>query len=107
MAAYESPVSDRMWVLTATGATPAPVLRGLLHHLADVDSSDTALGSPVGAKTVAASTRPLSEAGWSHTVDGRGIRWTSPAGDAGVQFDWSDPPKFRHLDAGCFVIQGK
>ncbi|MFJ3185402.1 DUF317 domain-containing protein [Streptomyces halstedii] len=87
VAAYESPVSDRMWVLTATGATPAPVLRGLLHHLADADSSDTALGSPVGEKTVATSTRPLSEAGWSHTVDGRGIRWTSPAGDAGVQFD--------------------
>ncbi|MFB4420753.1 DUF317 domain-containing protein [Streptomyces sp. QL37] len=87
VAAYESPVSDRMWVLTATGATPAPVLRGLLHHLADADSSDTPLGSPVGEKTVTASTRPLSEAGWSHTVDGRGIRWTSPTGDAGVQFD--------------------
>ncbi|MEU2466813.1 DUF317 domain-containing protein [Streptomyces sp. NPDC012486] len=87
VAAYESPVSDRVWVLTATGATPAPVLRGLLRHLADADSSDTALGSPVGEKTVAASTRPLSEAGWSHTMDGRGIRWTSPAGDAGVQFD--------------------
>ncbi|MFE8009072.1 DUF317 domain-containing protein [Streptomyces sp. NPDC057418] len=87
VAAYESPVSDRMWVLTATGATPAPVLRGLLRHLADTDISDTALGSPVGEKTVTASTRPLAEAGWSHTVDGRGIRWMSPAKDAGVHFD--------------------
>ncbi|WP_369015708.1 DUF317 domain-containing protein [Streptomyces gottesmaniae] len=25
VAAYETPVSDRMWHLTATGATPAPV----------------------------------------------------------------------------------
>ncbi|MEU1921116.1 DUF317 domain-containing protein [Streptomyces albogriseolus] len=36
---------------------------------------------------VAAATQPLSDAGWKHTVDGRWIRWTSPAGDAGVQFD--------------------
>ncbi|MFD9288385.1 DUF317 domain-containing protein [Streptomyces sp. NPDC060030] len=28
VAAYESPVSDRMWVLTATGATPAPCCAG-------------------------------------------------------------------------------
>ncbi|MFI6125231.1 DUF317 domain-containing protein [Streptomyces sp. NPDC051064] len=87
VAAYETPVSDRTWVLTATGATPAPVLRGLLRHLTDADISDTTLGFPVGEKTVTASTRPLSEAGWSHTVDGRGIRWMSPAGDAGIQFD--------------------
>ncbi|MFH8631519.1 hypothetical protein ACH4CC_16850 [Streptomyces lydicus] len=26
VAAYETPVSDRMWHLAATGATPAPVL---------------------------------------------------------------------------------
>ncbi|MFE4212160.1 DUF317 domain-containing protein [Streptomyces sp. NPDC056844] len=87
VAAYETPVSDRTWVLTATGATPAAVLRGLLRYLAGANISDTALGSPVGEKTVTAATRPLSEAGWSHSVDGRGIRWTSPAGDAGVQFD--------------------
>ncbi|MFF9511542.1 DUF317 domain-containing protein [Streptomyces sp. NPDC014724] len=87
VAAYETPVSDRMWVLTATGATPTPMLQGLLDHLADADSWDTALGSPVGEKTVTAATHPLSEAGWRHTVDGRWIRWTSPTGDAGVQFD--------------------
>ncbi|MEV0038236.1 DUF317 domain-containing protein [Streptomyces sp. NPDC050804] len=38
-------------------------------------------------KMVTAATQPLSDAGWKHTVDGRWIRWTSPAGDAGVQFD--------------------
>ncbi|MGI5479391.1 DUF317 domain-containing protein [Streptomyces lavendofoliae] len=38
-------------------------------------------------KTVAAATQPLSEAGWKHTVDGRWIGWTSPAGNAGVRFD--------------------
>ncbi|MBC9723712.1 DUF317 domain-containing protein [Streptomyces sp. TRM68367] len=87
VAAYETPVSDRMWVLTATGATPAPVLQELLDHLADGDGWDTAIGAPVDEKMVTAATQPLSDAGWKHTVDGRWIRWTSPAGDAGVQFD--------------------
>ncbi|MFJ2794052.1 DUF317 domain-containing protein [Streptomyces sp. NPDC087290] len=87
VAAYETPVSERMWVLTATGTTPAPVLQALLDHLAFNDGWDTALGTPVDEKTVTAATQPLSDAGWKHTVDGRWIRWTSPAGDSGVQFD--------------------
>ncbi|MBT2511662.1 DUF317 domain-containing protein [Streptomyces sp. ISL-98] len=87
VAAYETPVSDRMWHLTATGATPAPVLQELLVHLADGDGWDTAVGAPVDEKTVTAATKPLADAGWKHTVDGRWIRWTSAAGDAGVQFD--------------------
>lgn len=87
VAAYETPVSDRMWVLTATGATPAPMLEELLNHLAEGDGWDAAIGAPVDEKMVTAATQPLSDAGWKHTVDGRWIRWTSPAGDAGVQFD--------------------
>lgn len=87
VAAYETPVSDRTWVLTATGATPAPVLQGLLDHLADGDGWDTVVGAQVDEKTVAAATQPLSKAGWKRTVDGRWIRWTSPTGDTGVQFD--------------------
>ncbi|MEN8655283.1 DUF317 domain-containing protein [Streptomyces sp. 21So2-11] len=86
VAAYETPVSDRMWALTSTGATPAPVMQELLDHLADGDL-DTALGTPVDEKAVTAATHPLTDAGWNHTVDGRWMRWTTPAGDAGVQFD--------------------
>ncbi|MBC2901171.1 DUF317 domain-containing protein [Streptomyces cupreus] len=87
VAAYETPVSDRMWHLTATGTTPAPVLQALLHHLAEGDAWDTAIGSPVDEKTVTAATKPLTDAGWKHTVDGRWIRWTTPSGDVGIQFD--------------------
>lgn len=87
VAAYETPVSDRMWHLTATGATPAPVLQNLLIHLADGDGWDTVISAPVDEKTVTAATQPLSDAGWKHTVDGRWIRWTSPDGHAGVHFD--------------------
>ncbi|MDX3240469.1 DUF317 domain-containing protein [Streptomyces sp. ME18-1-4] len=36
---------------------------------------------------VTAATQPLSDAGWKHTVNGRWIRWTSPDGNVGVQFD--------------------
>ncbi|MFB7275410.1 DUF317 domain-containing protein [Streptomyces sp. NPDC056244] len=87
IAAYETPVSDRMWHLTATGSTPAPVLQTLLNHLAEGDRWDTAIGSPVTEKTVTAGTSPLTGAGWKHTIDGRWIRWTNPSADAGVQFD--------------------
>lgn len=87
IAAYETPVSDRMWVLTATSATPAPVLQELLNHFANADGWDTAIGTPVDEKTVTAATQPLSDAGWKHTLDGRWIRWFSPAADAGVHFD--------------------
>ncbi|MEV0372506.1 DUF317 domain-containing protein [Streptomyces sp. NPDC050636] len=87
VAAYETPVSDRMWHLTATGATPAPVLQTLLHHLAEGDRWDTAVGAAVDEKSVTAATKPLTDAGWKHTVDGRWIRSTSPAEEAGVQFD--------------------
>ncbi|MEV7862431.1 DUF317 domain-containing protein [Streptomyces hirsutus] len=87
VAAYETPVSDRLWHLTMTGTTPAPVLQTLLGSLADGDVWDTAIGSPATEKTVAQATRALTDAGWQHTVDGRWIRWETAQGDAGVQFD--------------------
>ncbi|MFF4822677.1 DUF317 domain-containing protein [Streptomyces sp. NPDC001212] len=87
VAAYETPVSDRMWHLTLTGATPAPVLQALLNSLAEGDAWETAIGSPITEKTVTQATRALTDAGWQHTVDGRWIRWETTQGDAGVQFD--------------------
>ncbi|MGC0400413.1 hypothetical protein RKD27_003057 [Streptomyces sp. SAI-126] len=87
IAAYETPVSDQMWHLAMTGATPTPVLQTLLHGLAEDDAWETAVGSPVSEKTVTAATRALTDAGWKHTVDGRWIRWATLQGDAGVQFD--------------------
>jgi hypothetical protein len=87
VAAYETPISDRIWHLTATGTTPAPVLQTLLHHLADADGWDTAVGAPVDEKTVTVATRPPTDAGWEHTVDGRWIRWTNLTGDAARSFE--------------------
>ncbi|MER5281417.1 DUF317 domain-containing protein [Streptomyces sp. NPDC002809] len=86
VAAYETPVSDRTWVLTATATTPAPVLEGLLTHLASIAHEGVTVEGPGDEQTVTAATEPLTEAGWKHTLeDGRWMRWTSPAGDAGVQ----------------------
>ncbi|MGP3733043.1 DUF317 domain-containing protein [Streptomyces sp. GDS52] len=87
VAAYETPVSDRMWHLTITGTTPAPMLQTLLDSLAEGDAWETAIGSPATEKTVTQATRALTDAGWRHTVDGRWIRWETTQGDAGVQFD--------------------
>ncbi|MFH8446877.1 DUF317 domain-containing protein [Streptomyces sp. NPDC018026] len=86
VAAYETPVSDRLWHFTATGATPAPVLQNLLNHLADGDGWDTVIGVPVGERTAITATQPLTEAGRKHTLTGHGIRWTSPDEQAGVRF---------------------
>ncbi|MBN3933033.1 DUF317 domain-containing protein [Streptomyces verrucosisporus] len=87
IAAYNTPVSERMWHLTATGATPAPVLNTLLDRLTEEDAWETAIGGPITEKSVTAATRPLTDAGWMHTVDGRWVRWENHQGDAGVQFD--------------------
>lgn len=87
VAAYETPVSERMWHLTATGTTPAPVLKALLDRLAEDNPWETAIGSPTTDKTVAEATRALTDVGWKHTVDGRWIHWRSAQNDAGVQFD--------------------
>ncbi|MFK0121149.1 DUF317 domain-containing protein [Streptomyces sp. NPDC090994] len=86
-AAYETPVSDRMWHLTLTGSTPEPLLQTLLISLADGDAWECAVGSPVTEQTVSQATRPLNDAGWKHTVDGRFIRWETTQRDAGIQFD--------------------
>ncbi|THC47323.1 DUF317 domain-containing protein [Streptomyces sp. A1499] len=101
VAAYETPVSDRMWHLTATSATPAPVLQALLIHLGDGDGWETAIDSPVDEKAVTAATQPLTEAGWKHTLTGHGIRWTSPDGEAGVQFD---PLTAQHAHSATWTI---
>jgi len=74
-----------MWHLTAAATTPAPILQTPLDQLADSDALDTALGSPITDKTVTAATGPVTDAGWTHTVDGRWIRWTNHSEDAGVQ----------------------
>ncbi|MEU7641808.1 DUF317 domain-containing protein [Streptomyces sp. NPDC039016] len=87
IAAYQTPVSDRKRHLTATGATPTPMLQDLLHELADGHGWDTAVGQFLDEASIIATTQPATDAGWKHTFAGRWIRWISPNGEVGIQFD--------------------
>ncbi|MFD0653027.1 SPDY domain-containing protein [Streptomyces malaysiensis] len=87
IAAYESPVSERMWHMTLTRTVPAPVVKSLLDALGAGDAWETALGSPITDKQIAEATQPLTAADWRSDVDGQSLRWNTQQGDVGVQFD--------------------
>ncbi|GAA1912793.1 hypothetical protein GCM10009837_41810 [Streptomyces durmitorensis] len=74
-----------MWHATAV---PVEIMRVLLGSLASTDSAGIAAGSMVSEETIAEATRPLADARWGHTVDGRWIHWQAVEDHpAGVQFD--------------------
>ncbi|MFE0136968.1 DUF317 domain-containing protein [Streptomyces sp. NPDC059037] len=88
IAAYESPVDERLWHATASTTVPVEIMRVLLDSLASADAAQIAAGSQVSEAAIGEATRPLADAGWEQTVDGRWIRWQAPEGHpVGVQFD--------------------
>jgi hypothetical protein len=64
-------------------------MRVLLDSLASTDAAEIAAGSQISEATIGEATRPLADAGWKHTVDGRSIRWQAPG----------DRPISIHFDA--------
>ncbi|MFJ5840256.1 DUF317 domain-containing protein [Streptomyces shenzhenensis] len=64
IAAYDTPVSDRIWHLTLTAGTPAPILKRLLTVLAEEGWGPADF---ITDKTVAQATRPLLDAAWQPT----------------------------------------
>ncbi|MFG3293356.1 DUF317 domain-containing protein [Streptomyces sp. NPDC048179] len=102
--AYESPVGERLWHASASVTVPVEFMRVLLDSLASADAAEIAVGSPVSEATINEATRPLADAGWEHTLDGRWIRWYPP-GDhpVGVQFDaFAAQPHHSALPAWTF-----
>ncbi|AZK97024.1 hypothetical protein B7R87_26510 [Streptomyces tsukubensis] len=88
VAAYETPVGERLWHATATAGTPAPIMSTLLESLTNGDDAWGHGPTPVTEKTIAEATRPLGDAGWTHIADGHGITLTPPGPhQAGVRFD--------------------
>ncbi|WP_052230204.1 DUF317 domain-containing protein [Streptomyces sp. CT34] len=88
LAAYETPVSDLLWHGTATASTPAEIVSTLLNSLATENAWGRGPSTRVTETTIAEATRPLADAGWKHTIDGRYIMWEAPGAEAaGVQFD--------------------
>ncbi|MEU6814089.1 DUF317 domain-containing protein [Streptomyces sp. NPDC046860] len=89
VAAYETPVSDRLWHLTASGATPAPLIQTLLLALSS-DLGDSPVGDPLPQQAITEATRPLTDAGWQQSDSGRWTHWQTTAGTglhAGIQFN--------------------
>ncbi|MFE9305982.1 DUF317 domain-containing protein [Streptomyces sp. NPDC006856] len=106
IAAYESPVGERLWHATATATVPVDIVRTLLESLDSADTVKIASGSVVSEANVWEATRPLFDADWDHSVDGRFIRWQAP-GDhsAGVQFD-AFAANFRQSDLPVWTFWG-
>ncbi|MFF4386822.1 DUF317 domain-containing protein [Streptomyces sp. NPDC001552] len=88
IAAYESPVGERVWHATVTPTTPVQITKALLDSLASGSGWGPGSISSVTNETLAEATRPLAETGWPQTVTARLIEWTAPdAESAGVSFD--------------------
>ncbi|MFD9484627.1 DUF317 domain-containing protein [Streptomyces sp. NPDC059991] len=88
VAAYETPVSDRLWHSTATASTPTAIIRALLDTVAAENTRGPRLSPRVTEAAIAEATRPLADADWKHSIDGRYISWQAPGPEkGGVQFD--------------------
>ncbi len=74
IAAYESPVSDRLWRLSLSTDTPEPILRTVLDTLADNDLTSQALSQ----ESITDITHPLLDAGWEHASDEHHQTWQLP-----------------------------
>lgn len=84
VAAYESPVGERLWHATASASTPVEMVAVLLDTL--ISGAAEATAPAVSEKAIAHVAQPLAD--WTQTGAGRFIRWTPPRGDgAGVVFD--------------------
>ncbi|MEV7706639.1 DUF317 domain-containing protein [Streptomyces sp. NPDC088922] len=107
IAAYESPVGERLWHATATATVPVDLVQALLESLDSADTVEIAAGSVVSEANVWEATRPLFDADWDHSVDGRFIRWQAPGGhSAGVQFD-AFAANFRQSDLPVWTFWGE
>lgn len=92
IAAYESPVGERLWHATATPTTPVEIMRTLLASLNTDNALSPGTNTPVTEKDLAQASRPLDDVGWPLKVGSRLIDWTAPTPDngaAGLRFDTS------------------
>ncbi|MCY0928194.1 DUF317 domain-containing protein [Streptomyces sp. H27-H1] len=91
IAAYESPVGERLWHATATPTTPVEIMRTLLDSLNTDNAWSPSTNSPVTEEHLAQASRPLEDVGWPLKVGSRLIDWTAPTPGhgAGLRFDTS------------------
>ncbi|MER6516619.1 DUF317 domain-containing protein [Streptomyces sp. NPDC001553] len=92
VAAYESPVGERLWHATAAPTTPVEIMRTLLDSLNTDNAWSPSANTPVTEEDLAQASRPLEDVGWPVKVGSRLIEWTVPTPDngaAGLRFDTS------------------
>lgn len=89
IAAYESPVGERLWQATATPTAPVEIIRVLLDSLSTENAWGQGTSSPVKEEDLAEASRPLDDVGWPVKVGARLIEWTAPTSGhlAGLRFD--------------------
>ncbi|MFF8022144.1 DUF317 domain-containing protein [Streptomyces sp. NPDC007896] len=86
LAAYETPVSERLWHATVAASTPAEIVLAVLNSAAGESAWGPA--ASLTETTITQATRPLADAGWKQTIEGHYIRWEAPGEEAaGIQFD--------------------
>ncbi|WP_229701392.1 DUF317 domain-containing protein [Streptomyces camponoticapitis] len=87
IASYQSPVGERTWHVTATAGTPTDMIETLLKSL-DTDTAWIERTSPpLTERTLTTVTRPLTEFGWTPTINGHHISWPAPHGETGLRLD--------------------
>ncbi|MER6190196.1 DUF317 domain-containing protein [Streptomyces cyaneofuscatus] len=87
LAAYESPVGDRLWHATATAGTPAGVITTLLASLTDEHGWSSTRWAASTAHPDRKPALPLADYSWEETATETGTVWTSPDGGCLLQRD--------------------
>ncbi|MFJ9979372.1 DUF317 domain-containing protein [Streptomyces cyaneofuscatus] len=85
VAAYESPVGDRLWHATATAGTPAAVITTLLGTLTDEHDWSSTPWATSTAQPDRKPALPLADYSWQETATETAAVWTSPDGDCRLQ----------------------
>ncbi|MEU3500625.1 DUF317 domain-containing protein [Streptomyces hundungensis] len=75
VAAYETPVGNRLWHGTATTSTPTAIISTLLTIVATQDVWGPAPSTRVTETGIAKATRPLADADWKRSTYERYIAW--------------------------------
>ncbi|MEU4030525.1 DUF317 domain-containing protein [Streptomyces anulatus] len=78
LAAYESPVGDRLWHATATAGTPEGVITTLLDSLTDEHDWSSTTWAASTAHPDRKPALPLADYSWDETASETGAIWTSP-----------------------------
>ncbi|MEV8426810.1 DUF317 domain-containing protein [Streptomyces niveus] len=87
IASYQSPVGERTWHATATAGTPTDMIETLLKSLDTKTAWTERTSAPLTERTLTTVTGPLTEFGWTQTINGHHINWPAPNGETGLRLD--------------------